>query len=185
MFRDLESLTAEQLASIVSLPFRVGVWIGFAEDEEGPDDDRLERRALAATLKSIEGDKSRRELVRHIAGETLKHQNHWEQWAGQVSFRMPDVDAPLAALRDAAAAADEKAYREMLYDIAVAVASAYGEFGDRHEPPQGRVSAFLGDLMQKMRKGTEEYKISATEQDAIDALRTALRLDRPNGGRPR
>ncbi len=177
----LTSFEPKDVEHIISLPLKLGVWVGAAEDESGETDDQKERHALLAALKSVTRDKNRPQLVRDIAEEALKHQAKWQGWHATDTFKMPDPVPTVKIVMAHAGKPDARAYRIMLYDVAEAVALAYGEFGllDDKKAGSTMVSEFFDKLIHRVRSETEQgapQNVSPAEQDALNALKDALKL---------
>lgn len=172
----LRRMSPEDQELIVSLPYRVGVWLSYADDEGGDDDDELEMEALENTLKSIAGNHTKSAFVSEVINETLALKNRWGDWQDRIFNIESDVEKAMRLLVANLNESDWKPYRGMLVRIGRTVAESYGEFGEDEEEEIG----FFGKLVGKITSGngsSEEaahMNISASENAALSSLAKAL-----------
>ena len=173
----ISEFSAEDYQHIVSLPYRVGMHVSYADDEEGEKDDELEMRALQASIREMAKIHHETPLIQHIAEETLKQREQWRSWEDGVFNIEPLCRQAVIALEKYASKDDVKAYQAMIVEIATSVAQAYGEFGVEEEKAEG----FFGGLMQKIAGGiasggeaNHPMNVSAAEDTAIQNIKDAL-----------
>ena len=77
----LSFFTDEDVESIISLPFRAGMFVSYAEDEDGEQDDVREMQALEGCLKEFARVHQGEELTKEIAAATLNAKDKWEAWS--------------------------------------------------------------------------------------------------------
>ena len=112
---------------IVSLPFRVGLWMSLADDVPGGQDDRDELEALERILRVIAKTHDQTPFLQATVHVTLKYNKLWKKWQGYNENTLRDTHVALRELLKRRGAEDMKVYRIMLYKIAEAVAAAYNE----------------------------------------------------------
>ena len=173
----LNELQPEVRGLIIGLPYRVGVWISHADDEDGEADDKKEMKALEHIIKSIAHVHESSTFVQEVAQQTLQRKDQWEIWANHSFDILADCEKAVAALKAHINDNDLKDYRKTIVNIAETVASAYGEFGMGAED-ESVLSGFLGKVVGKL-KGEEDeadfMNISPAEEAALERLKTALR----------
>lgn len=175
----ISDFSPEDYDAIISLPYRAGLNISYAEDEEGEKDDQLEMRALEASIREMAKMHDNAPLVQAIAAETLAQRDKWSSWEGGVFNIEPACKTAIAALEKYANKDEVKAYRKMIIEITTSVAQAYGEFGIVEEQPEG----FFANVMQKIAGGISAggdahhpMNVSAAEDSAIQRIKNALAI---------
>ncbi|MEM6781253.1 MAG: hypothetical protein AAF569_05270 [Pseudomonadota bacterium] len=167
----------EEIILLVSLPYRVGVWMSQVDDDASTDrDDEREQRALEAVMKQIAADKKQTPFASAVVQETLTYPDHWAGWGQQIDTLMDDIAKATALIDDRLPQDNAQNYRKCLLTVASAVAHAYGEF---EEAESEEKPSFFGNLMNKISDkvnvlSDDPDNMSPAEQDAMKKLRTAL-----------
>ncbi len=172
----LSDFPETEVELVVSLPYRVGLHVSYADDEEGEQDDELEMAALEACLKAV-ADKNDG-LVKEIALKSLSMKDKWPSWGNGVFNIEPLCKQASESVARVSSKEETKAYVKMVLEVASAVAQAYGEFGEEQEEPQG----FFGKAMSRIVGGfggsddaAHPMNISAAEDSAISRISSALK----------
>lgn len=171
----LSDFSPEEIGSIVALPYRVGMHISFAEDEDGEQDDELEMRALEASIREI--SKNKTGLVAEIAAEVLNRKSDWEKWSEGVFNIEPMCKQAILTLESKASADEAKAYVRMNIEIAHSVAQAYGEFGE-DKPESGFFGKMMSTIVERMNSDESSHpmNVSAAEESAIARIKSAMKV---------
>ncbi len=171
----LSDFSPEEVGSIVALPYRVGLNVSYAEDEDGEQDDELEMRALEACIRAI--SKNKTGLVAEIASEIMNRKAEWSKWSGGVFNIEPLCKQALMTLQSKASEDEVKAYVRMNIEVAHSVAQAYGEFGEE-QPDPGFFGKIMGSIVERMNSDESSHpmNVSAAEESAIERIKSALRL---------
>lgn len=170
----------EELARIISLPARIGIWVALADNVRVTDkDERRESRALEAVLKLLSKNK-KSPFVADVAGQTLTYRHQWGDWSkGGEDLLMADIVTATRMIDDRLPAGTGRAFRSMLWRVARVVAMAYGEIkgpGDNlgHD-------MLLGGLIETLMDGLEDVmpddpqNLSEAEDRALQKLKAALK----------
>lgn len=172
----LSDFPETEVELVVSLPYRVGLHVSYADDEEGEQDDELEMAALEACLKAVAEKNDG--LVKEIALKSLSMQDKWPSWGNGVFNIEPLCKQASESVARVSSKDETKAYVKMVLEVASAVAQAYGEFGEEQEEPQG----FFGKAMSRIVGGfggsddaAHPMNISAAEDSAISRISSALK----------
>lgn len=168
----------EDRGLLIGLPYRVGIWMSHADDEDGEGDDSRELKALEHIIRSIARAHDDNSIIDEIAQETLKRKEKWPVWAKHSFDILGDCQKAVAVLKSNAGAGDLRDYRKALVHIAEAVAAAHGEFGMDIPHEESRLSAFLTKVVDRIKGEGEEadfMNISPAEEDALIRLKTALK----------
>lgn len=176
----LSDFSNEDAELIVSLPYRVGMHISYAEDEDGEQDDEREMQAMEACIKEVAKLHEGSEFIKEIALEVLRSKGKWGAWSQGVFNIAPSCEKAVIALKTEGSKDDVKSYIRMVIEVATAVAQAYGEFGEDPEPEKG----FFGKAMSRITTGfagmseddsAHPMNVSAAEGSAISNITTALK----------
>ncbi|MEZ5814095.1 MAG: hypothetical protein R3E13_05145 [Alphaproteobacteria bacterium] len=181
MMTSLSDFAASERELLLSLPYKVGVFVSHADDVDGEHDDEKEMGALEACIKAIARLHEDKPLSAEIMRGCLSEKAQWPRWAAQ-SFNTPEAAREAAILLEARASESEfKNYRGALMEIATTVAQAYGEFDAFDEGESG--GGFFGGLVSKIAGGfsalsaddvNHPMNVSAAEDGALAELRAAL-----------
>lgn len=171
----LSDFSPEEIGSIVALPYRIGLHVSYAEDEDGEKDDALEMRSLEACIREI--SKNKQGLVAEIAAEVLKRKGDWERWSEGVFNIEPMCKQALLTLERKVSKDEAKAYVRMNIEVAHSVAQAYGEFGE-DAPEPGFFGKLMGTIVERMNSNelSHPMNVSAAEESAIERIKAALAL---------
>jgi hypothetical protein len=173
----LSSFTAEEAELLVSLPYKVGIWVSHADDVEGEGDDERESKALQSCIKAIAKLHQDQPLIAEIMAETLRRRTHWSDWA-ENSFHAPsDAQKAVMALRAKGSSANLKHYRAALMEIAAAVARAHSEFGAFDEAESEGIFSKIAGTFKSLSDADHPTNVSASEDSALSKLAAALKSD--------
>lgn len=174
----LNDFSDEERTLLISLPYKVGVWVSHSDDAEGEQDDELEMESLEKIIAEVSKHHEDMPFVHQIARGTLSAREHWPIWANN-SFHVLDECAKAIALLNARV--EERAvnnYRKTLLEIAHTVAEAWGEFGGGlEEEPEGGFGALVGKISGLFSKDDDTnhaMNISAAEDSSIAQLAAVL-----------
>jgi hypothetical protein len=174
----LSTLNDDERKLVVSIPYRVGIWVSHADDEGGERDDRNETKALGKVFSSLTRAKNLPFFIAAVLDEIQSAQDRWVEWEAISSDTLSDCARVLALLESKASASDAANYKKLLKKIAFRVAGAHGEFGEA-DAPEGffaRLSAGFKKLKPSAR--VEDFmNISPAEEEALRNLARTLDAD--------
>ncbi len=175
----LSFFTDEDVETIVSLPYRVGMHVSYAEDEEGEVDDEREMRALELCIKEIARVHEGEELTKEIASAILSSRDKWSDWSEGVFNIEPQCEKAIMALKTQAGKEEIKDYIKMTLDIASSVAQAYGEFGEEQKE-KGFFGKVIGGIVSSVAgvsadDANHPMNVSAAEDTAISNIAQSLK----------
>jgi hypothetical protein len=173
----LDTLTPDQRETIISLPYRVGLWVSDSDSSGGDEANTNEIQALSNILHGFNEDMFGSETMQYIMSETLAKRDHWPQWSKDVASVPQDCRLAIDILKEKASVKDVNAFRNHLMEIGEAVAMAFHEEGAR-----STFSAYISYMFGKFRKNRassigsfQDYlRISVNEHKALHALAGAL-----------
>ncbi len=171
----------DEIALIVSLPYRVGAWISHADDVGVTErDEARESHALEMILKEISGSKKTDQFARDIVDESLDRTDLWPQWLAQQDRLEADIRRAKRMIEDRLPVESLRGFQRSLFYVARVVAEAYGE----HEAADGNLKgdviggAFLTKLIDRFSVKTDldaPENISAAEKESLKKLLQILK----------
>lgn len=179
----VSDFSASELELLASLPYKVGVFISHADDEDGEIDDEKEIAALEACINAIAGLHEDKPFTAEVMQQTLQMKTEWPRWAEEGIFQTPKYAQQAVVLLQGRASEQElKNYRSSLVQIATTVAQAYGEFGefDDDDTSGGLFGGIVSKLSSAVASITADddnqpMNVSAAEDTALAELKAALR----------
>ncbi len=181
---NIEKFSEEEAALLVSLPYRAGVWISEADDEEGGHDDTQEEEALAEMLKKFAGMEIGSPFTKELAESILGSRHLWPKWQTQIFTIVEDSREAIKLVEAKLGKGKAKNYRLMVLRIASHVAKAADEFDDfnpeeeSHSAFGGFIKKVAGTIAPSTQKDkSHEANISPAERTALEELSAALAVD--------
>ena len=182
----LDDLPSEQRELIISLPYRVGVWVSHADDVGGEEANDEEKTALANILHGFTTDVFGSEVVQYVMAETIAHNAEWEKWSKNTSSLTKDCQQAIDILNEAVDEKEVSAFKQRLLEIAEAVALAFREYDNLDFMSKLRVYLmYYKERYQAARKHRsfktmDQYlNISLKERQALYSLANTLGVQYP------
>ncbi len=177
----LDKLAVDHKTLIVSLPYRVGLWVSQSDDTGGSEADEKGLTALSNILQGFSQQVFGSELLQYIMNETVTRKDQWSHWDQELENVPKDCAMALDVLRDHVDDKEVNAYITRLMEIAEAVALAFREYEQQSFIDQLNVYfsyAFIkikSRFSQQPSKTFEQFlNISASERKALNTLASAL-----------
>ncbi len=177
----LENLSPDQRLNIVSLPYRVGLWISVSDQTGGNKADAKELLALSNIISGFASQVFGSELLQYVMQETVNRKGEWEKWTAHINNVPKEAEAALDVLRAHAPENEVKAYVSRLMEISEAVALAFREYENMTFSDKLRVyglyimSVIKGKFSDGPRKTFDQFlRISLNERKALNALAAAM-----------
>ncbi len=177
----LDKLSADQKTLIVSLPYRVGLWVSQSDDTGGDEASEKEHTALSNILDGFSQQVFGSELLQYIMNETVTRKHEWPQWEQRLDDVPKDSMAALDVLRDYVDGKEVNAYVIRLMEIGEAVAMAFSEYEDSSLGEKFSIysSYILYRLKARFKKQPSKsfdqfLNVSASERKALNALARSL-----------
>lgn len=179
----LDELPQDQRELIISLPYRVGIWISHSDDTGGEMASSEEKQALAALIEGFTRDVFGSEVVQYVMMETMANKEKWEGWARDYKSVAADCQQAIDILNTVVEEKEVSAFKQRLYEIAEAVALAFREYDTLSFSTKMRV--YVNYYREKMAaakrkhifKTLDQYlNISLKERKALKNLAHTLAL---------
>ena len=172
-FKDIPS---EEINLLISLPYRVGIWISDADDlEKTQRDDRKEAVALDRVIKNVAGQKS---FAGAIMAEIDHNRLSWGDWKKLANENniIEDVVRAKKVVSQHLSKKEWTLYCKLLWHVGVVIAQAFGE--DKDPDQEMHVNNFFEDVISAVfssRLGKTPDNVSAEEKRTLKKLRAALK----------
>lgn len=179
----LEKFSADDREFLISMPYRVGLWVSSCDDTGGADADEKELEALRMTLLGLASEGMfESAFVHEVIAASSAAQSSWRSWGMNLKDIPGDCKRAVAMIQGALPQRDVDAYKRILMHIGVEVAKAFREY-DAHEPLLNRlirwisigVDRILGAVQGEKYVSSDLLNISYSEDIALNELATALR----------
>lgn len=167
----LSTLNDDERMLVVSIPYRIGIWVSHADDEGGGRDDSSEAKALEKVFSTLARSKNLPPFIAAVLDEIQSSQDRWPEWEASAFDTLDDSTRVLALLESRASAADNSNYKKLLKKVAFRVAGAHGEFGEIDEPEGFFARLAAGFRKLKPSAQAEDFmNISPAEEEALQNL---------------
>lgn len=180
---DLSQLSGSEMELLVSLPYRAGMFVSYADDVDGESDDEIEMAMLEASLKAVADMYAGDPVLSGIFKQALLLKSEWPKWQTKVFLIAEDAQAAIMLLKSKAGEGVAKSYRAALMEIATTVAQAAGEFDQFDDVAEAKkgFGALVGKIVggfSGLSKDDQNHpaNISASEQGALFELSEALKV---------
>ena len=177
----LEQFSAAEQALLISLPYRVGLWLSQSDTSGGAVADARERAALARIIAGHARGNFNSPFVHEVMKACYEQRADWPRWRDNVDRVPGECQQAVAALEGRLNGRDLIAYRQTIMTIAAAIAKAF------REAPEGRggmlgqylriaVDSLIGLIRREKYVSAELLNISVKEDVALGTLAEALRM---------
>ncbi len=178
----LKDFSRDERDMLVSLPYRVGLWVSSSDSTGGTDSNLQEEVALEKAITGIAQGMFESAFVHEIMAETFLQRQEWRRWSANVQSVPEDCRESIKLLKTRILQRDIDAYRHILMQVGLEVARAFREY-DHNAPLLDRVFRWISigvDRIFGIMHG-EKYvsddllNISYEEDLALNKLAKALR----------
>lgn len=175
----LQEFTPEERALLVSVPYRVGMWVSNIDDIAGSmRDDRREQQTLQIAINKLAKNHRKMPFASAVMLAIEAAKNSWAQWnnGAEESLVLSDLEKALKAVENSESKRDLSEYKHAVWQIAVVVAQAYDEGKDPdNEMHVNNFFEWVGGMMTKPKLKKQPDNISAAEKGALKKLQAVLK----------
>ena len=178
----LEQFSASEQVLLVTLPYRVGLWISMSDTTGGAMADAQERATLARIIAASARSNFSSPFVHEVMKACFERRSEWAQWRENIDRIPRECQQVVGTLEGRLNGRDVLAYRQEVMSIANNVARAFreqgpdgksGVFGHR---VRGVLDAFIGLIRREKFDSVDLLNISVKEDVALGTLAEALRM---------
>ena len=180
----LKDFSRDERDTLISLPYRVGLWVSSSDSTGGTDSNLQEEVALEKAINSIAQGMFESAFVHEIMSETFLQRQEWRRWSANVQSVPQDCLGAIRILQSRVPQRDIDAYRHILMQVGLEVARAFREY-DQDAPLLTRiirgisigVDRVFGIMHGEKYVSEDLLNISYEEDLALNELAKALRGD--------
>lgn len=178
----LDQLPTEHRTLLVSLPYRVGLFISQSDETGGDESDEAEMQALDNIITGYSQEVFGAETVQYVISETVSRKSEWDQWSKDLDGLDADCHRAIDILSNVVDDKEVSAFKNHLIEIGESVALAFREYG-AHTSLFNKIRVYIFYMRGKMEasKKGELYKdweqfinISLDERKALRFIAEAL-----------
>jgi hypothetical protein len=178
----LDDIQPEKRDMLVSLPYRVGLWVSQSDSSGGDAANTEELTALSNIISGYAEEVFGAETVQHIISETVRKKSEWPRWGASLGDVIADCRNAVDILSEVVDVKEVNAFRHHLVEIGEAVALAFREY-DPNQSVVAKLPLYVTYYLGKMKalqnkkpyKSFDEFlNISANERRALTTLAQAL-----------
>ncbi|HEY8189924.1 MAG TPA: hypothetical protein VIF12_04520 [Micavibrio sp.] len=178
----LDEFSQEEQDFLISLPYRVGLWVSSSDDTGGALADGHELEALEKSIAGIVHGMFESAFVHEVMAEAFLRKPDWRNWEADIARVPEDCRRAVTLLQGKLTQRDVDSFRRILMQIGLEVARAFREY-DKNEPLLYRfirligmgVDRFFGALQGEKHVSEHLLNISYEEDLALNKLAKALR----------
>lgn len=112
---------------LVSLPYRVGLFVSHSDTTGGWEAQEREMQSLTNILREFTEDYCKSELAQKVLLESMRQRSNWPQWSQKIEDVPKEAQQMMAILKPLFLEKQLSSFREVLVDIAMSVAMAFRE----------------------------------------------------------
>jgi hypothetical protein len=175
----LKEFSGEDRALLISVPYRVGMWISNVDDIKGSSrDDRRERQTLSIAISRLAKNHRKMPFAAAVMQAIDQQKAQWPQWQSNISEAsvLGDLEKALNAVIGSGTKRDLSEYKHAVWQIAMVVAQAYDEDDDPdNEMHIDNFFEWVGGFVIKPKLKKRPDYISAAEKQALKKLKAILK----------
>jgi hypothetical protein len=176
---NLEKLSFEDQTLLISIPYRVGIWMSNAEDVESRNvDDKREQQVLELLIGRIANMNKKMPYAALIARQIEKAKGQWKGWQQNAEEKVvfKDLAQALEICKRNENKESVSQYKKLVWQVALTVAQAYNENYD----PDGEMHVnhffeWIGGMFSGVKLEKAPENITAKEKTALKKLKAALK----------
>ena len=114
---------------MVSLPYRVGLFVSHSDQTGGGASDEAEMQALSNIITGYAQEVFGAETVQYVISETVSRRAEWAAWSENLSALEGECHRAIDILSEAVDEKEVSAFKNHLLEIGESVALAFREYG--------------------------------------------------------
>jgi hypothetical protein len=166
---------------LIALPYRAGLFVSFSDVTGGWDAQESEIQSLTSILREYSEDFCKTEFSQKVLMDCLQARAKWPGWSHTIETVPAQAERVMEILDPMFSEKEMNGFREVLIDIALAVAMAFREASEKASA-SGRsslIKEIITRLTGKAKKDPLSHmNISAVEKVALGKLCKAIKYTR-------
>jgi hypothetical protein len=165
---------------LISLPYRIGLYVSHADVTGGWDAQESEIQSLTDILRDYSNDFCKTEFSQKVFMDCLAMRGKWPVWSQDAESVPAQLDRAMRLLQPMMSEKELAGFCEVLGDIALAVAMAFREAadsGNENRPIVREILARIGAVLSE-KDPLDHINISGRERAALKKIACSLRYSR-------
>jgi hypothetical protein len=164
---------------MVSLPYRIGLYVSHADVTGGWDAQDSEIQSLTGILRDYSNDFCKTELSQKVLMDCLASRAKWPSWSQDVDQVPAQIGQIITTLESMLSEKELSGFCDVLTDIGIAVAMAFREGGEEagERPLVREILARLGTVLSE-KDPLDHINISESERSALKKITRAMRYSK-------
>lgn len=158
----LDKLPQDHRDLLVSLPYRVGLYISQSDDSGGNESDEAEMVALDSIVTAYSQEIFGAETVQYVIGETVQRKAEWPKWSKNLDQVETECHKAVDIISNIVEDKEVRAFKRHLIEIGESVALAFREYGVS-TPIMDKIKIYMHYM--KSRKEAVKHGIVPKEWD--------------------
>jgi len=158
----LDQLMPEERRLLVSLPYRVGLYIGKSDSSGGEGAEQAEMQALSNMITAYSQEIFGAETAQYIISETVSRKREWSEWSDELDTIEDECIRAVDLLSRVVDVKEVNAFKRCLMEVAESVALAFREY-DETIPMMNKIKIYF--LYAKSRAKAAKLGVVAKEWD--------------------
>jgi hypothetical protein len=176
---NLSEFSNEERNLLISIPYRVGLWISESDDNtKSKFDDKRERQALEGTITRLAGLHRKMPFAAAIMKDIESNKSVWPTWQAQAAedVVLADCQKAIELCRTKCSKVEQAQYKQTVWQTGLIVAQAYGEQIDPdNEMHADRFFAWVASFISAPKMAKSPENMSVKEKTALKKLRAILK----------
>lgn len=172
---EILDLPADQQDLIRALPYRVGMYVSYADMDGGEESATQEHQACEAMITAYVEDFCKSEFVQGLMEQTLQHQDRWPEWAQNLETVPDECARAVEVLKGKVEEREIMLLGDNLLEVGFSVAQAYRESGNiKSIKLLARLKNLVFGNGEAQGKYASYVNVSAKEWEALSAIAVSL-----------
>ena len=126
----MDQFMPEERTLLVSLPYRIGLYVSKSDREGGEESEKAEMEALSNIITAYSQEVFGAETVQYIISETVNRRQEWPQWSGDLDNVEAECHRAVDVLSNVVEVKEVSGFKRSLMEIGEAVALAFREYDE-------------------------------------------------------
>lgn len=187
IYKNLDDFEECDQELLVSMPYKAGIWMSYADMDGGTAAFKREAQALSRIIEATAENFCESSFVQEVAEQTLARRDRWDDWQKNPDNFPCECQRSIEIIAGEVSPEDVVSFKSTLLEVALAVARAYNERFEKKDFRQ-KISTYAGIWVERALariNGVGEDRVSAydavnispQEEDALKDLARALSAD--------
>ncbi len=126
----MDRFSPDERLLLVSLPYRVGLFVSKSDSSGGEESDAVEMQALSNIIIAYSQEVFGAETAQHIISETVSRKHEWPEWSNDLDMVEGECCRAIDILNDVVDVKETNGFKRCLMEIGEAVALAFREYDE-------------------------------------------------------